>query len=303
MTDEWTYTNAEHTEARKGRWTVKPFGAAWSRHKFSLWHDDFPASLYGDADSDTEWNALLEFRRVMRDFLAWHTAQPAPIAVGDYVRLVGDRWGGEHQPDAGTCHEVKGIYPNDGQPYFDWGTARMFTHPDEYERITVTADLDEPWNLPMPEVGEHGWFYSRGTGHVSGLVSNSVGRAVYVDGFGYVGSFLRTVLSDYQITAWGTYDPADLTPAEPTTFGYVGYVTDADGDVWDVTRDCDKSTQEDKRHRPYAVVSRADGSRSVGMSWSWLTDNYGTFTAVERFEHCGKGPCAQENGHDGECKC
>lgn len=247
----------------------------------------------------------IEALRATADMLEALKPKPAPIAVGDYVRLTGERWG-EHMGKvvrvARAESEIEyAAVKIDGSVWYitpNW-TA---------DRITVTADLDDPWNLPLPEVGEHVWveyldgsFWNGQVRHVSG------NRVTFDEASALFEKHIESSALDWHggawVAAWGTYDPAGLTPAEPTTFGYVGYVTDADGDVWDVTRDCDKSTQEDKRHRPYAVVSRADGSRSVGMSWSWLTDNYGTFTAVERFEYCGKGPCAQENGHDGECKC
>ncbi|MBE3133853.1 MAG: hypothetical protein IMZ55_10280 [Acidobacteria bacterium] len=70
------------------------------------------------------------------------------------------------------------------------------------------------------------------------------------------------------LLAW---QAAQAQPAEPTTFGYVGTVTDSDGDVWDVMRD--KFTYDTARLR--------DGEWRTHPDWSGVLA-LGTFEPVTR---------------------
>lgn len=91
--DSWYYTNADRTEARRGRWVARVIRGNWA-----LAHDDIPDYDYTPEGSYTKprnsrkpyYELRLALYRQMRDFLAWHAAQtPAPPAVpevGDYIR-------------------------------------------------------------------------------------------------------------------------------------------------------------------------------------------------------------------------
>lgn len=68
-------------------------------------------------------------------------------------------------------------------------------------------------------------------------------------------------------------------PPEPTTFGYVGYVTDDKGDVWDVTHDSYDNCDENNRLQ-WNWVRRGDGLPIAG-NWPDVLA-LGTFTAVTR---------------------
>lgn len=89
----------------------------------------------------------------------------------------------------------------------------------------------------------------------------------------------RTVISH------GFLSPGTITkaqPPEPTTFGYVGYVTEDNGDVWDVVR---------RGHTgSYVTYARDDGcwredkgidGNHASLYWSDIRA-LGTFTAVTR---------------------
>lgn len=78
---------------------------------------------------------------------------------------------------------------------------------------------------------------------------------------------------------WLAYqdDPADLTPAEPTTFGYVGDVDNAEGDDWWILHRDDGSFMAVCKYD--GVLHKVNGNRD--LTWPDVLA-LGTFTAVER---------------------
>ena len=67
------------------------------------------------------------------------------------------------------------------------------------------------------------------------------------------GNDIATVLKSFE--TWNTPQPP-----EPTTFGFVGTITDARGDVWDVVRDNDDLGLD----VAYEWVRRSDGEGHAG---------------------------------------
>lgn len=86
---DWQWTNDEHTEARKGRFTV-----SWSE-RFETWdvrHDDFPSAITpSNNKAQNGWAWICE--DVLKSFLTWQAAQaptftpPDVPEVGQYGRF------------------------------------------------------------------------------------------------------------------------------------------------------------------------------------------------------------------------
>lgn len=86
---DWKWTNDEHTEARKGAWTMHAHRDEWV-----LWHDDFGLNCIARSDELLSPTlAIAEpVNRVIADFLAWNATQPpAPVTLshveGAYLHL------------------------------------------------------------------------------------------------------------------------------------------------------------------------------------------------------------------------
>lgn len=87
--NEWAWTNDEHTEARKGRWTVKQVEG-----RTLVQHDDMGLQVLARHDS-ISWEHTDAAADIAREFAAWHAALPQepaePTGLGAVVK-VGDEW-------------------------------------------------------------------------------------------------------------------------------------------------------------------------------------------------------------------
>lgn len=132
--------------------------------------------------------------------------------------------------------------------------------------------------LDVPEVGQ--WITATYTdGHtktgkveIHWVFDRCVGMQV-AGGYGIINTKKRETGSLLDIIAWSPTEPP--APAEPTTFGYVGFVTRPSGDVWHITRRGGIWTSR------YLLTRQRDGEEWYRVAWADVL-TVGTFTAVER---------------------